>query len=96
MLVGTEKQSCPAGVGAIATADEAGGNDFRVVEDQAVGRPQDFGQIADMTVLDLVARPIDEHQPGVAAFGQRMLGDELARQFEVVVGELGHRGNLAY
>src|SRR5579875_874488 len=75
------------GLGLAATepaALEPGGNDLRVVDDEAVPRPQEFGQVAHAAILKfgLPAGPYHE-KPGRVARLHRAQGDAIGRKVEV-------------
>ena len=85
MLIGRQEQAGPAGPGPLAATDQASGYDLGVIENEAVARVENGRQIADITVVDGFLVPANDHQAGVAAAGQRMLGDQLAGQVVVVL-----------
>ena len=63
-----------AGVG--LGADEAGGDDPRVVENEGVAGDQVGEQIVEMAVGDGAVDPVQHQQARVVADGCRVLGDE--------------------
>ena len=69
-----------------AAAQQAGGQDPRVVDDQAVTRLQQAGQLIEMPVLQGPGFLIQTHQARAVALGDRRLGDQLRRQ---VIGKIG-------
>ena len=70
----------------LVDAEEARGEDLRVVEDEEVSRPQQAGQVRDEAVRDVSRRPAESHQAGRPA-GCGALGDGLGRKEEVEVGD---------
>ena len=72
----------PAG---FLAAEQAGGDDFRVVEHQQIALRQQSGQIAEMAVRNIAAPPRQVQKAAVSTPFQRLLGDQFWRQVEVEI-----------
>lgn len=59
-----------------ALAVEAGGDDFGVVEHQAIGGAEVGGEIGEVPVLPLATGAMEDEQAGGGALGEGMFGDE--------------------
>ena len=67
-----------------AVAEEAGGNDARVIDHQNVARPEHVRQVADHAILDLVlAAPTNNKHTGAIARHCRPQRDAFGRQIEI-------------
>ncbi len=86
-----DKQPVPAAAGACPVARQLGRYHLRVVQNQPVAGRQQMRQIADMVVLDLLPMAVDDHQPGVCAMAERLLGDQLPGHFVVEWEGVGER-----
>ena len=84
------KQPLPVPARAVPAADQPGGHDPRVVNHQAVALPEDFGQIADVLVVQRVGATVHHQQPGVAPANHRRLGNQPLRQIVVVLVQFRH------
>ena len=76
--------------GALAATQQPGGHHLRVVQHQAIPRPKDLGQIANVVMCERLLAAIDDQQPGIDPRGDRLLGDQVPRQFVVVLIEFAH------
>ncbi len=75
-----DKEALPLAAGARAGADEAGGDDAGVVEDEEVTGRKEARQVGEGVVADLARRAAQHQQArGVAARGG-LLGDQLLGQ----------------
>ena len=70
-----------------ARAPEPGRHDPGVVEDQDVAGAHEPGEFAEPAVVDRPGVPVDDHQPGVVAMREGMLGDELRREIVIEIGD---------
>ena len=85
----------------VTPAHQPGRHHPRVVDHQAIVRPQDFGQVSNVFVFQRLAPSIDDQQPGVGSANGRRLRDQLLRQFIVVLVQFRHdaapcRNRLAF
>ena len=61
-----------------ARTEDARGNDLGVVEDEAVARMQQVGNVAEQRVPDLSGRAVDRHQPAhIPSLGRRLCNEPL-------------------
>ena len=70
-----DEQRLPTPAGADAAPGQLGRHDLGVVQHQPVTRGQQVRQVANMLVQNLLPLPVYDHQPGVCAVPQRLLGD---------------------
>lgn len=68
-VVGGEEKAFPFAAGGRTDADDAGGDDAGVVDDEAIGGGEEFGQIADVVVGERLGVPVDDEEAGVGADG---------------------------
>ena len=88
---GFEEQPLPAAAGLQSLARQLGRNDLRIVEHEPIAARQQMRQIADVMMLDLLPPAVDDHQPGIGAVAQRLLGHQVARQLVIEPNEsIGH------
>ena len=85
-----QKQPLPFAAGRFAHAEKAGGDDPRVVEDQPVAGPQNFGQIGDRPMFEAFAASVDDQHPRRVPPWQRLGRDQLGGKFVVVGGQIVH------
>ncbi len=76
-------QPLPAAARLNPTARQLGGNHLRVVQHQPIAARQQVRQIADVVVLDRLPTAVDDHQPGIGAMAERLLGHQVAGQLIV-------------
>ena len=76
--------------GAIAAAQQPGGHHPRIVQHKAIPGPKDLGQIANVMMRQRLLAAIDDQQAGIDPRGDRLLGDQVPRQFVVVLIEFAH------
>jgi hypothetical protein len=69
-------------------AEQSGGEDTRVVDDQQVARTQQLGEVVKMAIDERAGLPVEDQQTRGAAIRQWFLCDELGREIEREVGEL--------
>ena len=81
VLLPREKQHLDLRAGALFLADQPGGDDLCVVDDEAVPFPEISLNVPEGPVLDLPGLPVQDHQPRGSAVLQRILRDQLLRQF---------------
>ena len=80
------------GTGGEAVAEEAGGQDAGVVEDEEVAGLEDLGEVGEDVVVEGgfgvgVSTTVHHEHAAGAALGGGMLGDEVFREVEVEVGD---------
>ena len=85
-----QEEALPVATRALATAQQPGGHHARVVQHKAIPGPKDLGQIANVVMRQRLLAAIDDQQAGIDPRGGRLLGDQVPRQFVVVLIELAH------
>ena len=88
-----EEQALPMAAGAFAAAEQPGGNDLRVIQNQAIAGAQQFRQIADVVVRQRLALAVDDQQSSIDARRHRLLGNQMPRQFIVVLVDFAGHSN---
>jgi hypothetical protein len=78
-----DKKPMPAATGARSTTRQLGGNHLGIVKNQAITGRQQMRQIADVVMENLPSPAVHDHQPGVGAVAERLLGDQLPRDFKI-------------
>ena len=76
--------------GAITATQQPGGHHPRVVQHQAIPGPKDLGQIANMVMRERLLTAIDDQQASIDPRGGWLLGNQVPRQFIVVLIEFAH------
>ena len=76
--------------GALAATEQPGRHDSRVIQYEAIPRPKDLGQIANVVMCQRLLAAINDQQPGINPRGNWLLGDQVPRQFIVILIELAH------
>ena len=79
-----ELDRSPAGV----PRQDARRDDARVVDDEAVTRPQEIRKLGEHVVFERRARAVDHEEPRRAAHWARRLGDQLRREIVVELREV--------
>ena len=69
-------------------ADEAGGQDFRVVAHKDVARTQIIRDIPENTMFELVMFAVYDHELGLVPLLEGRLGDAVFRQSEIKKGDI--------
>ena len=70
----------------VAVADQAGRHDARIVEDQRVARLEEFLEVVEVAVLDLLRHRVEHHEARGIARLDRHLGDALFWQVVIKIG----------
>lgn len=82
-----EEDFHPSAGAVLAMAVEAGREDFRVVEDDAIAGMNVAGEIAKVAIGPSACGAIDDEQPRTGSVGERLLSDEFFGKIEVEVGD---------
>ena len=82
-----QEESFPIAAGLSPFADQPGGDDPGVIEDETVLRLQEFGQVPDVPMLKRLCFPVNDQQPGVGTIRQRLLSNESAGKRGIVLTE---------
>ena len=77
-----------------ANAEETGGHDAGVVQDEEVAGAEEGGEVADVVVREGASLAGDNQQAGGVAGLDRLLGDQLGGQVVVEVRR-SHAGSIA-
>ena len=85
-----QEEPLPVSAGAVAATQQPGGHDLRIVQHEAIAGPKDLGQIANVVMRERLLAAIDDQQAGIDPRGGRLLGDQVPRQFVVVLIEFAH------
>ena len=80
-IPGTDRLRPQAGTASV----KAGREDAAAVQNQQVAGTKQAGEISELLIFKMAARPREMQQPGAAAAGQRLLGDQLFREVEIKI-----------
>src|SRR5581483_1058100 len=74
---------------------QPGGENARIVQDQAVARPDELREIAKQAIFPISLVAIHDEHPRAGTIGQRLLRDALFRQVIIEVRKLHQSGKRA-
>jgi len=92
IATGFQQQQLDAPTGVVPPAENARGNDARVVHNEEIAGTKVAGEIGDMTVLDTPRFAVENEHARSGALGQRFLGDQLGGKVEEKVGGFHWQG----
>ena len=94
VVVFAQKEQLHATASIGANAEEAGGHNAGVVQDEEVAGTKEGGEVADVVVAESPGFARDNQEAGRVAGLDRLLGDQLGRQVVVEVRR-SHAGSIA-
>jgi hypothetical protein len=71
---GREKEPLPIAPGLFTFPEEPGGENLSIVEDHPIAGGEEFRQVADVMVLDLLTLAVNDHEARVGPLPKRLLG----------------------
>ena len=74
----------------LAATQQPGGHHPRIIQHEAVAGPKDLRQVANVMMRQRLLAAINDQQAGIDPRGGRLLGDQVPRQFVVVLIEVAH------
>ena len=83
-------RNVPSPTWRVTSAQEAGGHDLRIVDDEQVSGRQQVREIPNRPVRERSTGPVHDEQPGRSPVGERLLRDQVLGQL-VGIGVGGER-----